>query len=64
MTLLTRMLEMGVARFDSVRGWADLTKTDGCSLFQRQTNILVSGVESFSAVKYFQQHLMIVPCGI
>ena len=38
------MLEMGVAWFDSMRGWVDLIKADGRSLFQRQTNILVSRV--------------------
>jgi hypothetical protein len=43
------MLEMGVAWFDSMRGWADLIKTDGCSLFRRQTNILVSRVYSLLA---------------
>jgi len=45
------MLEMGVAWFDSMRGWADLTKTDGCSLFQRQTNILVSRVKTSAGGK-------------
>ena len=55
-TLLTRMLEMGVARFDSVRGWVDLCeKADGRSLFRRQTNILVSRVYSLIAQSVEQQ---------
>ena len=49
------MLEMGVAWFDSMRGWVGLIKTDGCSLFRRQTNILVSRVYSSIAQLVEQQ---------